>query len=83
MKNVIPKLTPELVAELNFLAHYDLGTMQEGIKVHKDANPEVIAAAQRLHDKKLVTQTDGGYMTTLGREVAEHLQSTLTILAGK
>ena len=83
MKTVIPKLTPELVAELNFLAHYDLGTMQEGIKVHKDADPAVIAAAQRLHDKKLVTQADGGYMTALGREVAEHLQSTLTILAGK
>ena len=79
----IPKLTPELVAELNFLARYDLGTMQEGIKVHKAADPAVIAAVQRLHDKKLVTQTDGGYMTALGREVAEHLQSTLTILAAK
>lgn len=83
MQTAISKLTPEFVAELNFLAHYDLGTMQEGIKVHKDAKPEVIAAAQRLHEKKLVTQADGGYMTALGREVAEHLQSTLTILAGK
>lgn len=83
MLTVIPKLTPELVAELNFLAHYDLGTMQEGIKVHKDADPAVIASAQRLYAKKLVTQADGGYMTALGREVAEHLQATLTILAGK
>ena len=83
MLNVIPKLTPELVAELNFLAHYDLGTMQEGIKVHKDAAPEVISSAQRLHDKKLVTQADGGYLTALGREVAEQLQSMLTILNGK
>jgi uncharacterized protein (TIGR02647 family) len=83
MLAVIPKLTPELVAELNFLAHYDLDTMQEGIKVHKDAAPEVIASAQRLHDKKLVTQADGGYLTALGREVAEQLQSMLTILNGK
>ncbi|MFA7242812.1 MAG: TIGR02647 family protein [Sulfuricellaceae bacterium] len=83
MKTTISKLTPEFVAELNFLAHYDLDTMQEGIKVHKDADPAVIAAAQRLHDKKLVTQADGGYMTALGREVAEQLQATLTILAGK
>ena len=83
MLTVIPTLTPELVAELNFLAHYDLGTMQEGIKVHKDADPAVIASAQRLFDKKLVTQPDGGYMTALGREVAEHLQATLTILAAK
>ena len=78
-----PELTPELVAELNFLAHYDPDTMQEGIKVHKDAEPSVIAAVQRLHDKKLVTLTDGGYLTALGREVVEALQSALTILAAK
>jgi uncharacterized protein (TIGR02647 family) len=78
-----PKLTPDLVAELNFLAHYDLDTMQEGIKVHKDAEPSVIAAVKRLHDKKLVTLDDGGYLTALGREVAEALQATLTILDAK
>lgn len=78
-----PKLTPDLVAELNFLAHFDLDTMQEGIKVHKDADASTIAAVQRLHDKKLVTLTDGGYLTALGREVAEALQSTLTILTAK
>ncbi|MDD5329143.1 MAG: TIGR02647 family protein [Sulfuricella sp.] len=78
-----PKLTPDLVAELDFLAHYDLDTMQEGIKVHKDADSAVIAAVRRLHGKKLVTQTDGGYLTALGREVAEALQATLTILDAK
>jgi uncharacterized protein (TIGR02647 family) len=83
MLTQIPQLTPELVAELNFLAHYDLDTMQEGFKVHKDADPSVIAAAQRLHDKKLVTQADGGYLTALGREVAEDLQEIITILVGK
>jgi uncharacterized protein (TIGR02647 family) len=82
MLSVIPRLTPELVAELNFLAHYDLDTMQEGIKVHKDADPAVIASAQRLYDKKLVTLPDGGYLTALGREVAEQLQSILTIMGG-
>lgn len=83
MLNDIPKLTPELVTELNFLARYDLDTMQEGIKVHKAADSTVIAAVQRLYDKKLVTQADGGYLTALGREVAEALQATLTILACK
>lgn len=81
MLSVVPKLTPELVAELNFLAHYDLDTMQEGLKVHKDADPEVIASARRLHDKKLITLPDGGYLTALGREVAEQLQAILTITA--
>lgn len=83
MQTKIPQLTPDLVAELNFLAHYDLDTMQEGFKVHKDADASVIAAAQRLHDKKLVTQADGGYLTALGREVAEDLQEIITILTAK
>jgi len=75
-----PKLTPDLVEELNFLAHFDRDTMQEGMKVRKDAEPAVIAAVRRLHAKKLVTLADGGYLTDLGREVAEALQSMLTIL---
>jgi uncharacterized protein (TIGR02647 family) len=72
--------TPELVDELNVLALYNLTTTQEGIKVHKTADPQKIAAAQRLYDKALVTQADGGYLTDLGRELAEHAQAALTIL---
>lgn len=83
MMTVIPRLTPELVSEMNFLAHYDLNTLQEGFKVHKDADPEVIAAAKRLHDKGLITLVDGGYLTALGREVAEQLQAILTVMITK
>ncbi len=72
--------TQDLVDELNSLLHYDLVTNQQGVKVHKTADPAVIAATQRLHDKGLITQTDGGYLTDLGREVAEHAQMALTVL---
>jgi uncharacterized protein (TIGR02647 family) len=72
--------TEDLVDELNALLRYDLGTTQQGVKVHKDADPAVIAATMRLHDKGLVTHKDGGYLTDLGREVAEHAQMALTIL---
>ncbi|MBS7662500.1 TIGR02647 family protein [Pseudomonas lalucatii] len=72
--------TPDLVAELELLALFNLGNTQEGLKVHHVAAPEAIAAAKRLHDKGLVTQTDGGYLTSLGLEAAEHAQSLLTIL---
>ena len=72
--------TAELVDELNVLALYNLTTTQEGIKVHKTADPNKIAAAQRLYDKALITQPDGGYLTDLGRELAEHTQAALTIL---
>lgn len=72
--------TQDLVEEMNVLIRYNLATTQEGIKVHKTADPAVINAVQRLHRKGLVTQADGGYLTDLGREAAEHVQSALTML---
>ena len=72
--------TQELVEELNTLLRFDLATSQQGIKIHKDADPAVIAAIHRLHAKGLVTQTDGGYLTSLGRDAAEHAQTLLSIL---
>jgi uncharacterized protein (TIGR02647 family) len=53
----------------------------QGIKVHKSARPEMIEAVKRLHKKGLMTQIDGGYLTDLGREGAEHAQLLLTMLA--
>lgn len=73
--------TPDLVHELNTLVRFDLATSQQGIKVHKTADPEVIAAVRRLHAKGLLTQADGGYLTGLGRDAAEHAQAALTILS--
>ncbi|GAB4269690.1 MAG: TIGR02647 family protein [Methylomicrobium sp.] len=73
-------LKQELVDELNILLHYNLETTLEGIKIHKDADPSVITAVQRLHKKGLTTQSDGGYLTDLGRTAAEHAQACLLIL---
>lgn len=72
--------TPELIDELNVLARYNLATTQAGIKVHHDADPAVIAATRRLYDKGMITQADGGYLTDLGHETAEHAQSLLGLL---
>ncbi len=70
----------DLLNELNVLARYNLESLQEGIKVHKDAAPEVVEATARLFQKGLVDHQDGGYLTHLGIEVAEKVQSVLTIL---
>ena len=51
--------------------------------MHHDADPEVIAATARLFHKGLVSQEDGGYLTHLGVEVAEKVQSVLTILTAE
>ncbi len=75
--------TQALLDELNVLARYNLNTTSEGIKVHKDAAPEVIAATQRLFDKGLLDHADGGYLTHLGLEVAEKAQAILIILNSK
>jgi uncharacterized protein (TIGR02647 family) len=72
--------SPQITEELNILARYNLKTTQEGIKIHSSAEPEVIAAAQRLFDKGLTSQADGGYLTELGRKAAEHTQDLLLIM---
>jgi uncharacterized protein (TIGR02647 family) len=72
--------TPEIIDELNILSRYNLATTQEGIKVHKTASPEIIAATKRLFEKGLLSQDDGGYLTNLGIETAERAQAILDIL---
>ncbi len=73
--------TPDLVDELNTLARFDLTTTQQGVKVHTTADTAVIAATRRLHEKGLLTQVDGGYLTSLGREAAEHAVAMLDLLS--
>ena len=72
--------SPDLIAELEVLMLFDLTTTQEGIKVHKKAEPAIIAAAERLHEKGFLTQVDGGYLTSLGTEAAEYTQNLYTLL---
>ncbi|MFW5824308.1 MAG: TIGR02647 family protein [Marinobacter sp.] len=69
------------LSELNLLALFDDASSREGLKVHRhSADPAMVAAAQRLYDKGLITQKDGGYLTTLGNETAEHVQKVLAVL---
>jgi uncharacterized protein (TIGR02647 family) len=73
--------TQDILDELDLLARYNLATTLEGIKVHQHLAPEAtVAATQRLYKKGLISQEDGGYLTSLGREAAEHTQAVLRIL---
>ena len=60
---------------------FNLQTHQQGIKVHSSADVDQVQATQRLFNKGLVTQIDGGYLTDLGQAAAEHAQSLIQILA--
>ena len=74
-------LSPALIDEIAVLNQFNLDSMQTGIKVHaSSASPELLAAAGRLHTKGLITQPDGGYLTSLGLDAAKHAQSLLMIL---
>jgi len=70
----------DLTNELNLLSQFNLANEQDGIKVHHEASSEMIAAAEKLHTKGLITQKDGGYLTDLGRKAAEHTQALGFIL---
>jgi len=74
------KLNEDLVDELLVLSQFSLNSTLEGIKVHGDAAQSVIEATQRLFDKGLVTQLDGGYLTDLGKDAAVHLTRLNSIL---
>jgi len=73
-------LTPDLLDELELLNLFDLNTTQGGLKVHHGAGERKIAAAQRLFDKGMTTQSDGGYLTDRGVETTEHVQLLVNML---
>ncbi len=73
--------TEEQMAEIDMLIRFDPQTTLSGLKVHSNAGAEQVHATQRLFDKGLITQVDGGYLTDLGRKAAEHAQALSLILA--
>lgn len=75
-------VTAENIAELDLLMLFDLSDTQAGIKIHKTAKPEAIAAAHSLFAKGFISQDDGGYLTNLGIEAAEHAQHLFALLNG-
>ena len=75
------RYTKEQIAEIDILIRYNLQSSQQGIKVHSNADTEQIEAVERLYEKGLVTQKDGGYLTDLGRKAAEHAQALILMLA--
>ena len=72
--------TPDLIAELEVLALFKHDSSQEGIKINSNAAPALIAAAQRLHEKGLTDQPDGGYLTSLGHDAVDSVQLLQNIL---
>ena len=51
-------LTPVLLEELELLNMFNLGTTQQGLKIHHDAAAGKIAAGKRLFAKGMITDYD-------------------------
>ncbi|GAC16409.1 TIGR02647 family protein [Aliiglaciecola lipolytica] len=64
----------ELTEELNLILKFPNSSLMQGLKIHHDAEPSMVSAAQRLFEKGIVSQPDGGYLTDLGHDLAEHAQ---------
>lgn len=73
----------DMIHEMELLLKFDPESMQHGLKIHSDAASAVIAATRRLHDKGLIDQPDGGFLTSLGHEAAEHARAIHQILGTK
>jgi len=72
--------TPQNIAELNVLMLFKSPSGLEGVKIHKTAEASVISAAQHLYQGGFITQVDGGYLTPLGIQAAEHAHSLYAML---
>ncbi|MCB1856947.1 MAG: TIGR02647 family protein [Gammaproteobacteria bacterium] len=73
--------TPEQCEELKILSLFNPLSPHAGIKVHASAKAEAISATRRLYEKGLVTQVDGGYLTRIGQQAAEHVHQLRTLLS--
>jgi len=62
----------ELMAEFRLLLQFPRNSRMAGIKLHRDVETELRSAAERLHSKGIITQTDGGYLTDRGIEAANY-----------
>ncbi|GFD69123.1 DNA-binding protein [Alteromonas sp. KUL156] len=70
----------DMLDELNLLLKFPTDSLLQGLKIHHDASQAMVNAASRLYSKGLVTQPDGGYLTDLGIDLADHarhIQSAL------
>ncbi len=72
-------IDPELIAELALLRRFAMGG-PVAMDVHDNPDPAVIAAAERMHQKGLITEPQGGKLTDSGREAVELLERLFNLL---
>ncbi|MGB2255933.1 MAG: TIGR02647 family protein [Spongiibacter marinus] len=74
------RMSDSILQEIRVLSQFNPASGLEGIKVHHDADPALIAATERLFSKGIISRIDGGYLTDAGIELMRHLDSLTTVL---
>jgi len=72
-------IDPELIDELNLLRRFSMGG-PVAMNVHDNPDPAVIAAAERMFEKGLISTAEGGQLTDSGREAIEHMERLFDLL---
>ncbi len=72
--------SPKNLAESDVLMLFKSPSGLEGVKIHKTAEPSLISAAQHLYAGGFITLVDGGYLTLLWVQAAEHAPALFTML---
>jgi uncharacterized protein (TIGR02647 family) len=72
-------IEPELIDELSLLRRFSMGG-PVAMNVHDNPDPAVIAAAERMFEKGLITTAEGGQLTDSGREAIEHMEGLFNLL---
>ncbi|MBQ4799106.1 TIGR02647 family protein [Pseudoalteromonas sp. MMG006] len=62
-----------MIDEFTLLAKFPRDSKMQGIKLHSNAEANLLSAAQRLFDKGIIDSPDGGYLTDLGLDLIEHV----------
>ena len=72
-------IDPELIDELALLRRFSMGG-PVAMDVHDNPDPAIVAAAERMHEKGLITEPDGGELTDNGRQAIEHMEKLFNLL---
>jgi uncharacterized protein (TIGR02647 family) len=72
-------INPELIDELNLLRRFSMGG-PVAMNVHDNPDPVVIAAAERMFAKGLISAADGGQLTDSGHEAIDHMERLFNLL---
>ncbi|WP_414828651.1 TIGR02647 family protein [Alteromonas sp. H39] len=73
----------DMTAELNLILKFPQDSLMQGLKIHHDASQSIVHAAERLFAKGIITKPDGGYLTDLGIDIADHARHLQMALSMK